>query len=127
MSEIVVGFMGAGGIARSHAYSLESLKFFYDAVPKIEFRVVTSKRKESRESFASKYNFDEALEISEFIKDKEINTVFILGPNKVHYEHLLQAAQMTGVKRIYLEKPVCSSLEEENGMNKLLEEKSVIP
>jgi len=124
MSKIVVGFMGAGGIARSHAFALDSLKFYYDEVPEIDFYAVTSKRKESRESFVKKYNFKKALEISEFTSDENINTVFILGPNKVHYEHLILATQMPNVKRIYLEKPVCSTLEEEEGMNKLLETKN---
>jgi predicted dehydrogenase len=36
--------------------------------------------------------------------DTEIDTVFILGPNNVHCDHLEQASRMESVKRIYIEK-----------------------
>jgi hypothetical protein len=48
------GFIGAGGIARSHAYSLSSLKYFYNDAPDVEFRAVCSARESSRSSFAKK-------------------------------------------------------------------------
>ena len=35
MSKVHVGFLGAGGIARAHAYALNALKFYYDSVPEI--------------------------------------------------------------------------------------------
>ena len=47
-----LGFMGAGGIARAHAYALNSLKFYYSDTPQIIFEAVTSARKESRDQFA---------------------------------------------------------------------------
>jgi predicted dehydrogenase len=36
----IIGFIGAGGIARSHAYSLNSLKFYYNDIPGIELAEV---------------------------------------------------------------------------------------
>ena len=120
MSKAQIGFMGAGGIARAHAYALNSLKYYYDSVPEIVFESVTSARKESRSDFAQKYNFKSAQEISEFAKNSLIDTVLILGPNKVHFDHLEIALSMPGVKNIYLEKPVCSSFEEEKMMQELL-------
>ena len=68
---------------------------------------------ESRISFAGRYGFKKSPDIEEFTSDKKINTVFILGPNKVHYEHLKAVIDMTSLKRVYLEKPVCSNIEEE--------------
>jgi len=38
----VVGFIGAGGIARSHAFSLNSLKYYYNDAPDIELAAVCS-------------------------------------------------------------------------------------
>jgi predicted dehydrogenase len=129
MNPFNIGFMGAGGIARAHAYSLNALKYYYPETPDIKFQSVTSARKESRDGFAEKYNFSESQEISEFVKNKNINTVFILGPNEVHYTHLRLALQMPAVKHIYLEKPVCASREEEEKMHQLLktlpEEKNI--
>lgn len=124
MSKIVVGFIGAGGIARAHAFALQSLKYYYENVPDIILGSVTSERKESREKFSKKYGFQVAQEISEFVKNKSLDTIFILGPNKVHFEHLILVAQMPNVKRIYIEKPVCSTMAEEEGMYKLLREKN---
>ncbi len=119
--KVIIGFLGAGGIARSHAYSLNSLKYFYNDAPDFKLEVVCSATKESRTSFAKKYGFARAAGIDEFIEDNYINTVFILGPNKVHYEHLERVLNMPSVKRIYLEKPVCSNVEEEKAIVGLIQ------
>jgi predicted dehydrogenase len=97
------------------------LKYFYPEVPEIEFESVCSTRKESRDSFAIKYGFRNSVTIDEFIANTRINTVLILGPNKVHFEHLKLVMKMPSVRRIYLEKPVCSNLEEELEMAKWTE------
>jgi predicted dehydrogenase len=119
--QIRIGFLGAGGIARAHAYALNSLKYFYPEVPEIIFEAVSSARKSSSDAFAAKYHFTKSVSIEEFMANPDINTVFILGPNKVHFEHLKLALAMPSVKRIYLEKPVCSNLEEEKQMMALAE------
>lgn len=122
----IVGFIGAGGIARSHAYSLNSLKYFYNDAPEIELQAVCSATKESRMSFAKRFGFSKSYELEEFVKDININTVFILGPNKVHYEHLHAVIEMAGLKRIYIEKPVCSNLEEEKAVALLIKKHPAI-
>ena len=122
MQKIHVGFLGAGGIAQAHAYSIEALKYYYNNVPEIILESVASARKESREKFAGKLGFKKAESVEEFAANENIEAVFILGPNKVHFEHFKLALKMPNVKYIYLEKPVCSSLEEENEMKKLLAE-----
>lgn len=114
--KMVIGFMGAGGIARSHAFALSSLRYFYPEVPEIVFEAVCSARKESRDAFAAKYGFKKSLSPEEFVSNPDINTVLILGPNKVHFEHLKLALSMHSVTRIYLEKPVCSNEAEEQQM-----------
>jgi predicted dehydrogenase len=119
MQKIHIGFMGAGGIARAHAYALQSLKFYYDDVPQLVFESVTSARKESREKFAANYGFARAQAVENFVGNSDIEAVFILGPNNVHFEHLKLALQMKNVKLIYLEKPVCASLEEEEELKKI--------
>jgi predicted dehydrogenase len=118
--KIVAGFIGAGGIARSHAYSINSLRYYYNDIPDIDLAAVCSARKESRDSFAKQFGFKRACDIEGFVSDKRINTVYILGPNKVHFEHLKAAMQMASVKRVYLEKPVCSDVEEEKAIFNLI-------
>jgi predicted dehydrogenase len=120
MDKIRVGFMGAGGIARAHAYSLNAVKFYYDNVPGIIFESVTSKNAASREKFAMGYSFRQAQDMQDFISNGDINTVFILGPNHVHFDHLQKALAMPAIKNIYLEKPVCSSVDEENQIRDFL-------
>ncbi len=122
MQKIHIGFLGAGGIARAHAYALQALKFYYNDVPELVFESVASAHEASRQKFAAVYGFSRAQTVEEFIKNDAVEAVFILGPNSVHFEHFKQAAQMTRVKYIYLEKPVCSSLDEEKQMKKLADE-----
>jgi predicted dehydrogenase len=116
----VVGFIGAGGIARSHAYSLNSLHYFYNDVPEVVLAAVCSATESSRKLFSGRFGFGRACSVGEFLEDKEIDTVYILGPNKVHYEHLKMACEMPAIKRIYLEKPVCSGQEEEEAIAALI-------
>jgi predicted dehydrogenase len=119
-AKAIIGFIGAGGIARSHAYSLNSLKYFYNDAPPIEMEAVCSSSPESRKSFAGNYGFNKYLDFEEFISNKRLNTVFILGPNKVHFEHLKAVIGMPDVNKIYLEKPVCSNLDEEKAISGLI-------
>lgn len=123
MNKIHIGFLGAGGIARAHAWALQSLKYFYNEVPEPVFESVASARKESREKFAAKYGFASAQSGEEFSQNEKTDAVFILGPNNVHFSHLKLALEMPNVKYIYLEKPVCASLDEELKMKDI--EKSV--
>ncbi len=105
----VIGFIGAGGIASSHAYSLNALRYFYDDPPEIETAAVCSASPLSRDSFAARFGFGRSCDLDTFIAGNDINTVFILGPNNFHYEHLKAACGMKSVRRIYLEKPVCGA------------------
>jgi predicted dehydrogenase len=112
--KIVAGFIGAGGIARSHAFALNSLKYYYNDVPVTELEAVCSSSEKSRTEFARKYGFKNPVTLEEFTSNSKINTVYILGPNSVHADHLQKAAEMASVKRIYIEKPVCSAPAEED-------------
>ena len=119
--KIIAGFIGAGGIARSHAFALNSLKYYYNDAPDVELAAVCSAGRESRTLFAERFGFSQPCSLDDFVKNSDIDTVFILGPNKVHYEHFRAVLGMKGIKRIYLEKPVCSNTEEEESIRKLVE------
>jgi predicted dehydrogenase len=111
--KIIVGFLGAGSIARAHAFALNSLRYYYNDAPEIEFEAVCSASENSRLAFSVKYGFKKPLSLEKFISDKSIDTVYILGPNKVHADHLKKVVEMDAARRIYIEKPVCSTSDEE--------------
>ena len=118
----VIGFVGAGGIARAHAFALNSLKFYYNDSPKTESEAVCSASDQSRTTFARQFGFRSSVSFEDFVTNEKIDTVYILGPNRVHYEHLKAVAVMPSIKRIYIEKPVCSTLEEEIQMSQIVKE-----
>lgn len=118
--KISIGFIGAGGIARSHVFAINSLKYYYSDSPESELVAVSSATEKSRKSFAEIYGFRESLSPDDFFSCNNIDTVYILGPNRVHYEHFRRALMMPSVKRIYIEKPMCSTDEEESKMAELL-------
>lgn len=116
---IRIGFIGAGGIARPHAFAINSLRYFYNEPPAIELTAVSSATEKSREAFASRFGFAKALPADDLFSDKEITAVYILGPNSVHYEHLSRAVKMESVSRVYIEKPLCSTINEEAGIEEI--------
>lgn len=116
MEKVNIGFIGAGGIARSHVYSLQAMKYYYGEVPEIELVSVCSAHEESRQSFAEKFGFKVAEPYESFLKNESIDTAFILGPNNTHFDHFRDLIRKEHIRRIYLEKPVCSSEVEEKEM-----------
>jgi len=116
----VAGFIGAGGIARSHIFALNSLRYYYNDPPLTELEAVCSATTKSRETFAKLYGFKNSVSIDEFILNDKIDSVYILGPNNVHFSHLKAAIGMPAIKRIYIEKPVCSTPEEEIQMARIV-------
>jgi predicted dehydrogenase len=118
----IVGFIGAGGIAQAHAFSLNSLNYYYIDSPDPELEAVCSATSKSRDFFANRYRFKKPSTLKDFLKNDRIDTVYILGPNKVHFEHLKAAVKMPAIKRIYIEKPVCSTFEEELHISELLKD-----
>ncbi len=116
-----IGFIGAGGIAHAHLFALEAMKFYYSEVPAINFAAVTSATEKSRMQFASRYGIALAMPFEEFVRQDNLDSVYILGPNNVHFSHLEAVLQMPGVKRIYLEKPICASYREEEKTKALLD------
>jgi len=106
---IRVGFLGAGGIARAHAYALDALKFYYPDTPSIEKAVVASPTPESREGFAERFGFSQALPPENIWDRDDLDALFILGPNTTHTPQLVQAIQPPNLQRIYVEKPIGTS------------------
>jgi len=119
VKSIRAGFLGAGSIAKSHAYALDALKFYYKDIPKIERIVVASPTPESRETFANRFGFKEAIPPDEIWGRDDLDVLYILGINQTHTPQLIKAALMPSVQRIYVEKPISTSLEEMHDLETL--------
>ena len=107
-----IGFLGAGGIARSHSYALDTMKYYYSDAPAIEKVVVASRTPENREAFASALGFKETSSPQEIWQRDDLDALYILGPNQTHTPQLLNASHMTKLSRIYVEKPLGISKQE---------------
>ncbi len=114
-----VGFLGAGGIAQAHAYALDVIKFYYPDAPALEKAVVASPTPESRECFAERYGFRDALPPEKIWDRENLDALFLLGPNATHTPQLIKAAQHPNLKRIYVEKPIGVSQEDIRLLEKL--------
>ncbi len=112
MKNHTVLLLGYGSIAKAHAYALNALPFYYDDL-QISAYCVAGRNASKASEFARQYGFETFCTIEDISSLKQIDTVFILGPNKVHIPHLKLALAMDNVHKIYIEKPLfCSSSEE---------------
>jgi predicted dehydrogenase len=109
---IRIGFLGTGGIAQSHVYALDALKYYYEDAPKIAKAVVASPTPKSREAFAARFGFKEAIPPEAVWERDDLDAIYILGPNPTHTPQLLKAAQISTLQRIYIEKPIGTSLQD---------------
>ncbi len=107
-----IGFLGAGGIARAHAYALDALKYYYQDAPKFTKAVVASPTPKSREHFAARFGFEEAIPPEAIWERGDLDTLYILGPNPTHTPQILKAVEIPAIQRIYVEKPLGASLQD---------------
>jgi len=114
MDEHRIAVIGAGTMARCHGLALMALPYYYEAPPGlVRLALVASPSPERRKTFAERFGFDEALDPDTLWRRDDINAVIIASPNHLHFTHLDQALRMNSVRQVYLEKPPCTSLPEE--------------
>jgi len=111
-----IAFIGAGGVAAYQAYALRALPSFYRDAPPVELVAVTSPTEEHRTSFAARHGFAAAVPIEALAARTDVDTLYILSPNARHFAHLQLAASMPGLRRVYIEKPLCVTEEEERAI-----------
>lgn len=116
---IRVGFSGAGGIAQAHINALDALKHYYKNFPAIEKVIVASPTPQSREAFADRFGFAEAIPPDAIWMRTDLDALYLLGPNHTHTPQLLEAAEMPTLQRIYVEKPVGISPQNIHELEKL--------
>ncbi|CAL7961171.1 conserved hypothetical protein [Gammaproteobacteria bacterium] len=114
-----VGFIGSGGIARSHVFAINALNYYYDNVPKIKLCNVAASNVDNAKIFAKKFGFEKFSDTQSLLDNQEIDTLFILSPNMLHYEHLNSALDKHNIQNIYIEKPLCANYDQlQNLLNK---------
>ena len=116
MDNIRIGFLGTGGIAHSHAYALDALKYYYPDAPSIEKAVAASPTPAHREAFAQRFSFESALDPEAVFDWNDLDALYILGPNDTHTPQLVRAIAQRNLKRIYIEKPIAVSAKELNAL-----------
>jgi len=103
LSQVNIGFIGAGSFAQS--FLLPALKNNYNLIG-----VATTKSNNAR-NIADKYGFSYCSgDASEIISDSKINTIVIATRHDSHAKFVLEALEKN--KNIYVEKPLCLSIEE---------------
>ena len=112
MKEYKVGIVGAGFIARVHAYGYLNIPLHYD---QREFRpriaAVCAAHQASADKFASQVGAERAVtDFREITDDPDIDIVDIATPNARHLEAILAA--MKNGKHIYCDKPLVSDMDE---------------
>jgi predicted dehydrogenase len=110
-----VGFVGAGMMARCHAFAMNALPYYYEGSPEIVPALVTSAHPERAQRFAERFRFQRAVSEAE-LWASDVDTVFVLGPNARHFEHARRALGMPSLRRLYLEKPICVTRDEAREM-----------
>lgn len=114
-----VAFDASGSHASVHAYALSALPHYYPDAAKVIRVAVTARTPASRQAFAARNGFAEALTPEDFWKRRDIDAMVLLSPNASHYPHLRKALEMR-VRRIYVEKPICVTQQEEAELAELL-------
>jgi len=112
-----IGTIGTGSIVET----------FLDAVQEVEnveCTAVFSRKKETGEALAGKYNVKQIYtDFHLLLKDENVNFIYIASPNSLHYDYALKALQ--NGKNVICEKPFTSTIEETKTLINLAKEKKL--
>lgn len=114
LEDIRVAFIGAGSYAQGNL--LPNLPSDISRINVMTNSGATSKR------VAERFNFQKCTSnVSDILKDENINTVFIATRHDSHAKYVLDC--LNAGKNVYVEKPLCLRLEELADIQKVCEEK----
>jgi predicted dehydrogenase len=113
MRKYTIAFVGAGGVGHYHAYALAALPSYYSDVGTVRKIAVASGGGQTAHEFARRHSFEAAVSVDEIWERTDIDTLYILSPNALHFPHLVCGLAMPGLARVYIEKPLCVTQEEE--------------
>lgn len=106
MREIGVGIVGAGFIARAHAYGIRTLPLYYE---KSDFRArligVCSRTTSGARRLAQELEAPVATDrLDDLLNDERIDAICLCSPNATHEEYAIRA--LNAGKHVYCEKPL---------------------
>ena len=115
MKEIRLGTIGSGPIVYS---ILDNVKI----TEGIRLAAVYSRSLDKGRALAGEYEAEKVYtDMDAFLKDEEINTVYIASPNLLHYEQTKKA--LLAGKHVVCEKPFCTRAEQARELTSLAREK----
>ncbi len=121
-----IGIIGFGSMGRTHAFAIDSLKYYYKDLPfSAKLGGVFTRTPETREMAAREFGFARAYTSEdEMIADPAIVVIDITTPNIAHFETIKKACKAG--KHIYCEKPLCISEAEAVEAARLVRESGVV-
>lgn len=114
---INLGIVGAGIYGTYHILTFKSLK-------EVNKLVICDMDKKTLEKAKNKYGLDGYLSVKEMIEKEKLDAISICTPDPYHFEPLKDAIK-AGVKHIFCEKPVTTSVEQAKEIEKLAKENNV--
>lgn len=123
---IRIGLLGFGFMGKTHAYAVDTLRFFYQDLPfSAEIAGVCTTSMQKSQNVCSQYGFSIATtNEDDLIGDPTIDVIDVCTPNLYHFETLKKA--IAAGKHIYCEKPLCISLAEAREVEALARESGKI-
>lgn len=118
MKEIKLGTIGSGPIVHS---ILDNVA----VTDGIRLAAVYSRTEEKGKQLAAEYGADKVYtDLDEFLKDEEINVVYVASPNLLHYEQTKKA--LLAGKNVVCEKPFCTKAEQAQELVALAKERHLL-
>ena len=121
-----IGIIGFGSMGKTHAYSIENLKYFYSPLGfKAEIAGICTRNPARAAELCEQYGIGRVyVNEDEMISDPLVDVIDICTPNIAHYETLKKA--IVAGKHIYCEKPLCVTAEQAFEIAELAREAGVI-
>ncbi len=115
MNKIIIGIVGAGNIARTHAGNLKS-------IPEVSLGSVFDLQMNRSQAFAQDFGMTVGKNIEEIFSDS--NAVYITVPNKLHAELTLEALSVG--QNVFCEKPFALNIGDAEKIVKAVNEAGVV-
>lgn len=118
ISNIRIGIVGCGSVARLHANALKKIK-------QADIKAVVDINEERAKKFANRFNIKSYYKsLKDMLMQEKIEAVSILTPPQTHHKLAIEA--MKAGKHVLVEKPLCITLKEVEEMIKVSEKNNVI-
>ena len=124
MSTLKIGLVGYGFMGRAHSNAYHKVNHFFDLDYKPALTAVCGRNREATEEFAQRWGWQSVeTDWRKLIERKDIDAIDISGPNDIHHDIAIAAAQAG--KMILCEKPLALDATEAQAMVDAVEQAGV--